>query len=108
MHIINQIGKTDEIIISEYHFQDCVKRYAKICIDLGIKTLVDLELTDLFFYLYRQNYFVKENYNAMRYKEFLSQTFSKTLDNESIANLFANQYNEPYYGFEEDKKTKTI
>ncbi len=50
--LINQLGQVDEIVIGGFHFGDCVKRVAECCYENGIDTLVDLDLTDLFFNLY--------------------------------------------------------
>ena len=72
----------DKIVIGGFHFSDCVKRVAEFCLENGINTLVDLDLTDFFFSLYYQEkYFKKDEYSPERYKEYWQQ---KKIDMEKI------------------------
>lgn len=48
-YLIEQLGNFDEIVIGGFHFGDCVKRVAEYCYQSGFPTLIDLDLTDLFF-----------------------------------------------------------
>ena len=47
--LLSQVGNIDKLIVGGYHSQDCVKRVAEYAQNKGIDTLVDLDLTDLFF-----------------------------------------------------------
>jgi hypothetical protein len=86
-HLFNEIGQVDEIVIGGYHFSDCVKKVAEYFQEHGVKTLVDLELTDLFFRLYRQKYFDRSNYNPANFKEFImSETMKYFEDPEKQFN----------------------
>lgn len=72
MFIINQLGNVDKLIVGGYHAMDCVKKVAEVALENGIDTLVDLDLTDLFFNLYKQKeYFNKEKYDSTRYKSYV-------------------------------------
>ena len=51
--LLNQLGHIDELVVGGYHFRDCVKRVGEAALNMGITTLVDLDLTDLFFSLYK-------------------------------------------------------
>lgn len=65
--LIEQLGDVEELVIGGYHFADCVKRVGEIALAMGINTIVDLDLTDLFFNLYKQeNYFNIEQYKPHR------------------------------------------
>lgn len=69
--LLNQLGNIDELVIGGYHFNDCVKRIGEIALDIGIDTTIDLDLTDLFYSLYRyEEYFQIEQYDPKRYKEY--------------------------------------
>ena len=48
--ILNQIGEVDNLVVSGFHLNDCVKKIARRAHLRGIKTLVDEELTELFGY----------------------------------------------------------
>ena len=70
LNIIEQLGDVSELVVSGYHATDCVKRVAEVARDLGIKTLVDLDLTEYFFTLYKEeNYFKIDEYSPQRYYE---------------------------------------
>ena len=100
-YLINQLGIVDEIVIGGFHFSDCVKRVAECCLDNGIDTLVDLDLTDLFFSLYYQNnYFIKNEYSPERYKEYWQKKASRYGENiEFVENRFRRMYGSPVYKF---------
>lgn len=70
--LLMQVGDIDKLIVGGYHSQDCVKRVAEYAQSKGIDTLVDLDLTDLFFKLYQEvDYFNILEYNPERYKEYV-------------------------------------
>jgi len=63
--LINQLGDIEKIVIGGYHFADCVKRVGETALAMGVNALVDLDLTDLFFGIYKQkDYFNIEEYIA--------------------------------------------
>ena len=69
--LLKQLGNIQELVVGGYHFHDCVKRVAEAALQMGINSLVDLDLTDLFFNLYKyEDYFEINNYEAQKYKEF--------------------------------------
>lgn len=100
--LINQLGQIDEIVIGEFHFGDCVKRVAECCYENDINTLVNLNLTDLFFNLYYQkDYFNIKNYNPERYKLYwknkLINRYGK--DANFIDRKFKNMYGSKVFKF---------
>ena len=97
--LINQLGEVDELIIGGYHAQDCVKRVGEKALQNGINTLIDLDLTDLFFALYRyEEYFKVEEYNPERFKSFMIKKSSR-YGEEFATELFNRNYQSPVYGF---------
>ncbi len=69
--LIKQLGDIEELVIGGYHFDSCVKSIGEVALAMGINTIVDLDLTDLFFNLYDQeDYFNIEEYSPKRYKEY--------------------------------------
>ena len=108
-YLIEQLGDFDEIIIGGFHFGDCVKRVAEYCYQIGFSTLVDLDLTDLFFNIYhKKDYFKVDEYNPHNYKNYMLSN-SRFGNKEIAERLFEKNYNSPVYRFEnikEDKKLK--
>lgn len=109
VYLIKQLGDFNEIIIGGFHFGDCVKRVAEYCYQMGFSTLVDLDLTDLFFNIYyKKDYFKIDEYNPQNYKNYVLS--NSRLKNKEIAEkLFERNYNSPVYGFEnieEKRKSK--
>lgn len=105
--IIDQLGNIDNLVVGGYHFSDCVKRVAEWALNSGIDTLVDLDLTDLFFSLYKKkDYFKIEEYSPKRYKNYIIKSALEYGENFA-ERQFNIMYQSPIYGFyEEDKKTK--
>lgn len=105
-YLINQLGIVDKIVIGGFHFSDCVKRVAECCLENGIDTLVDLDLTDLFFSLYYQKgYFKKDEYSPEKYKEYWQRKASRHgEDIDFIENRFQRMYGSPVYKFYSDNK----
>ena len=99
-YLIEQLGDFDEIIVGGFHFKDCVKRVAEYCYQSGYPTLVDLDLTDLFFSVYHQKaYFKIDEYDPKNYKNYILS--NSGFSNMEIAEkLFERNYNSPVYGFE--------
>ena len=110
-YLISQLGNVDELVVGGYHYSDCVKRLAEEAIETGIDTLVDLDLTDLFFGLYKnENYFKIDEYDKERYKDYLIN-LEKFLDGnaksyEEYSEWFNKMYSSPAYGFNNKGKTR--
>lgn len=104
--LINQLGDVEELAIGGYHAQDCVKRVGEVALTNGINTIVDLDMTDLFFNLYRQdNYFDIESYNPERFKNYMLGKLNKYGD-EFAERMFNRNYQSDAYGFGETNKKR--
>ena len=100
MWLLKQLGDIDELIVGGYHVMDCVRRVAEVSMKNGINTLVDLDLTDLFFYLYNQkNYFIVDSYNPSRFKEYMINKRGPE-DVKFSERIFNRNYDSPVYGFD--------
>ena len=102
--LIEQLGQIDELVIGGYHSSDCVQRVGEIALNNGINTIVDLDLTDFFFSLYRkEEYFNIEEYSPKKYKEYI---FNKAYEEGEL--FFENHFNQMYssliYGFNDDNQ----
>lgn len=97
--MIEQLGTIDELVVGGYHAMDCVKRIAEFALECGIDTLVDLDLTDIFFRIYKQkDYFNIENYNPERFK--LNMVYSPVKEEAEFLEMdFNKDYSSPVYGF---------
>lgn len=106
-YLIEQLGNVVEIVIGGFHFGDCVKRVAEYCYQSGIDTLVDLEMTDLFFNLYYKDYFRVDEYSLDRFKQYQFQRFSG-MELAFFEKQFEAMYSSPVYGLysEQSKKRK--
>jgi len=97
--LLEQLGDIEELVVGGYHYSDCVRRVAEKALQHGISTLVDLDMTDLFFNLYKQeDYFCIEEYDPMRYKEYFLNKASK-YGEEFAKKRFASMYASEVYGF---------
>lgn len=106
--IISQLGDIDELVIGGYHAQDCVKRVGEKALSMGIDTIIDLDLTDLFYSLYKQdNYFNIEEYSLQRYKEYFVNKSLK-YGGEFVERMFNENYSSNAYGFNLDSYKKRI
>lgn len=76
-YILNQLGKVDNLVVGGYHSADCVKKIAEKAHEMGINTFVDLEMTDLFFVLYKQEYFKIEKYDIEKFKEYMINKYKR-------------------------------
>ena len=104
--LIKQLGTVDELVVGGYHAMDCVKRVAEIALQNGIITLVDLDLTDLFFNVYNQNnYFNIEEYSPERFKMNMI-TRHGIEDFEFRERIFDRNYSSPVYGFTKEHNDK--
>ena len=107
-YLINQLGFVDKIVIGGYHAQDCVRRVCECALDCGINSIIDLDMTDFFFHLYKnKDYFKIEEYSPIRYKEHMINKMNMYGD-EFAERIFNRNYSSPAYGFnkEENKKMK--
>lgn len=105
--LIKQLGDVEELVIGGYHFSDCVKRVGEMALAMGINTIIDLDLTDLFFNLYRQeDYFNIEEYNSEMFKRKMMK-HNLRYGEEVALEQFNFFYSSPVYGFDKEcKKTK--
>lgn len=97
--LLRKIGFVDKLVIGGYHNNSCVERLGETALSLGIDTLIDVDMTDLFFNLHKQkDYFKIEEYNPERYQNYiLSQ---KTRYGEDfIKRLLTETYSSDIYGF---------
>lgn len=100
--LLEQVGKCDELRIGGFHYSDCVKKVAEKAREQGIHTLVDLDLTDLFFNVYRrEDYFKMEKYIPKKYLEY----YMKLARSEGeipryIISSFRRNYGSSVYGMD--------
>ena len=97
--IIEKLKDVDKLVIGGYHANDCVKKVAEKSLERGIDTLVDLDLTELFFQVYKkEEYFDMENYNPERFKIYTINKFGKDyLEYEK--DIFKKEFSSPVYGY---------
>lgn len=101
--LIEQLGDVEHLVIGGYHYSDCVKRVGEIALNMGIDTLVDLDLTDLFFALYRQEgYFNIAEYNPLSYKKYVLDK-AQGYGEEFAEKHFNDLYFSPVYGFSNER-----
>ncbi len=100
--LLNQLGTIEELVIGGYHFSDCVKRVGETAFKIGIDTMIDIDLTDLFFSIYRkEDYFMLEEYNPQRYQNYWQKELEKQGERKSaIERQFQLLYDSPIYRFE--------
>ena len=105
-YLVQHLGDFDEIVIGGFHFSDCVRRVAEYCYHCGFVTLVDLDLTDLFFNLYhKQDYFKIDEYCPQKYRNYVLSN-NRFGTEEMAIRLFERNYNSPVFGFENSKIRK--
>lgn len=104
--LLQQLGTVDELVVGGYHVMDCVKRVAEVALDFGIDTLVDLDMTDLFFNVYKQkDYFDIDNYSPERFKINMINRFGdRRIELEE--RLFDRNYSSPVYGFSKESSKR--
>lgn len=110
--IFNKLKDVDKLVVGGFHFSEAVKRVAEIGLKNNIDSLVDLELTDLFFSLYYEDGFEKDNYDLDRYKKqkmkrsFINFKNLKEDEKLKLEDVFEEQfsqvYESPAYGFYRD------
>ncbi|MFA6753162.1 MAG: hypothetical protein WCR93_02690 [Bacilli bacterium] len=105
--IYNKVGKVDNIVIGGYHHADCVKKVGEYFNKKGINTLVDLDLTDLFFYRYYEDNFDIENYDLKILKNNLITTF-EILFGEDYKTKFNDIYGSSIYQFNNEVLEKNF
>lgn len=104
--LIQQLGDVDELVVGGYHAMDCVKRVAEIALQSGIDTLVDLDLTDLFFSVYKQkDYFDIDTYTPERFKSnMIGRRGNEWIEFQE--KIFERNYSSPVYGFSKQSHKK--
>ncbi len=101
--LIEQLGDVEQLVIGGYHYSDCVKRVGEIALNMGLDTLIDLDLTDLFFALYRdEDYFNIEEYNPLYYKNHILNK-AQVYGEKFAEKHFNDMYSSPVYGFSNEK-----
>lgn len=97
--IIDYLGEVKSIVVGGYHYSDCVKRIAKYSHELGIDTTIDLELTDIFFSIYRhQEYFKIDEYDKNRFMQHMMSD-DVYFGYDIALKQFKLMYSDPIYGF---------
>lgn len=107
-YLIDQLGDVEHLVVGGYHFSDCVKRVAEFALHSGIDTLIDIDMTDLFFNLYKQErYFEIENYNPERFRKHMINRLGPDYT-EFEEEMLNRNYSSPVYGFNisSEKKVK--
>lgn len=100
--LIEQLGDIDKLVIGGYHFADCVKRVGEVALNMGINTVIDLDLTDLFFNLYRQEeYFHIKEYNPEKFKRHMMK-YDLRYGEEAALEQFNFVYSSLAYGFDDN------
>lgn len=104
--LIKQVGEVDYLVVSGFHAKDCVKKVATFAHECGISTLIDIDLTEHFFYLYKQkDYFCIDNYNPIRYKNFVNDLALK-LNDDRVMIKFIEEHKSPIYGLFREENIK--
>lgn len=106
--LLNQLGHIDELVVGGYHLNDCVKRVGETALNMEINTIIDLDLTDLFFSLYKNDkYFQIDQYDPKRYKEYWQRELEQLgEEKEFIEQEFQKMYGNPIYGFYSEETAK--
>lgn len=104
--LIKQLQDVEKLVIGGYHFNDCVKRVGEVALNMGIDTTIDLDLTDIFFNLYKQEeYFNIEEYNPEKFKRQMMK-YDLRFGEEVALEQFNFVYSSPVYGFNDDSFNK--
>jgi len=104
--LLKQLGSISKLVIGGFHANDCVKRVAETALTLGIDTIIDLDMTDLFFGLYKQkDYFRIEEYSPEKYKEHIINQ-AKKYNNHYDEKIFDEAYSSLAFGFDKVSKKR--
>ena len=104
--LIKQLENIDKLVIGGFHYSDCVKKLGEAALRNGIDTSVDLDLTDLFFNLYKENdYLDMEYYNPDRFRECMVNLEDRKYRIYAERQFVIN-FSSPAYGFEFQKVKK--
>lgn len=100
-YILEQLGFIDTLVVGGYHAMSCVKRVAEVALKQGIDTLVDLDLTDLFFNVYEnKELFNKESYDIYRLKRNILSKPDVDIKYEEVS--FDKNFSSPVYGYKKN------
>ncbi len=103
--IIEKIGHVNELVVGGYHSTDCVRRTSEVALEKGIDTLVDLDLTDLFFSLYKEEYFNKEIYDPFKLRNYMINKRGEEYI-ELMTRVIDKNYDSPVYKFNNENIKK--
>lgn len=105
-YLLEQLDSVDYLVVGGYHAQDCVRRVCEYALDCGINSIIDLDMTDFFFHLYKNtDYFKIEEYSPIRYKEYMINKMNMYGD-EFAERIFNRNYSSPAYGFTREENRK--
>lgn len=112
--IIQELGENIErVVVGGYFAMNSVREIAQTAVNAGISAGVDLDLTEFFADLYKQEGFKIEEYNPDNFKElWLTRAQSNHKDNwESwrihIEKYFNQQFANPIFGFAITRETNS-
>ena len=106
LQILKQLGTVDKLVVGGYHATDCVKRVAIVANELGIDTLIDLDLTDYFFHLYRkEEYFKIDEYSPNRYYNYMKAKAVEDYE-DNFEEEFTKTFPSNVYGFYKESDDK--
>lgn len=104
--LLSQIKDVEKIVIGGFHWNDCVRKVAEVCQEHGIDTLVDLDLTDMFFNLYYlEDYFIIDEYDPKKYKNYRLERI-RLGDRNHALDFFNELYNSNVFGFDDESNKK--
>lgn len=102
LYLLRQLGNVNELVVGGYHSMSCVKKVAEVALKNGINTLVDLDLTDLFFILYdKEDYFKEESYDPDRLRTYMINIDGDE-ELEFNKRLFDRNYESEVYGLSKE------
>lgn len=104
--LLSQLGNVDKLVVGGYHAQDCVKRVGEAALSMGIDTIIDLDMTDLFFNLYKkEGYFKIEEYDPKRYKDYVFSQVERYGQN-IVDRHFNETFSSLAYGFKQENQKR--
>lgn len=104
-YLINQFGEIDELVVGGYHAFDCVLKVTERALERGINAQIDIELTDIFFGIYYEDYFEIDNYDKYRYKSYRKALASMLGMEDTFEDEFNEMYSSEAFGYD---KTNTL
>ena len=112
--IIQELGEDIEgVVVGGYFAMNSVREIAQAAVNAGISASVDLDLTEFFAEIYKQEGFKIEEYDPDNFKElWLTRAKNKHNNNwkswrEYIEKEFKQQFSNSIFGFEITRETNT-